>query len=102
MKHRVATVSFLNAWPLVEYFREQPPESVSLVADLPSQLPELLFNDLADVALIPVVEYFRGCGHAIAPGVGICTAGQVDSVKLFSRVKPTEIKHVVVDRGSRT
>lgn len=100
MTHRIATVSFLNAWPLVETLRDRP--DVALTADVPSQLPELLHEDRADAALIPVVEWFRGAGAEIVPDVAIATGGRVDSVKLFARVPPPEIRHVAVDRGSRT
>ncbi|HRX51229.1 MAG TPA: menaquinone biosynthesis protein [Candidatus Krumholzibacteria bacterium] len=100
MTHRIATVSFLNAWPLVETLRDHP--DVTLTADMPSRLSELLWEDRADVALIPVVEWFRGAGAEIVPGVAIATGGAVDSVKLFAKVPPPEIRHVAVDRGSRT
>lgn len=100
MTHRIATVSFLNAWPLVESLRDRP--DVALAADMPSRLPELLWEDRADVALIPVVEWFRGAGAEIVPGVAIATGGAVDSVKLFATVPPPEIRSVAVDRGSRT
>jgi len=100
MPHRIATVSFLNAWPLIEGLADR--SDISLVADVPSQLPELLHEDRADVALIPIVEWFRGAGSEIVPGVSIATGGPVDSVKLFASVPPPEIRHVAVDRGSRT
>ena len=102
MIYRIASVSFLNAWPLAEKLRGLPKDRVKLVSGVPSHLSELLQNDQVDAALIPVVEYFRGIGGGIVPGVGICTTGAVDSVKLYSRVPPTEIRHVAVDRGSRT
>jgi chorismate dehydratase len=100
MPHRIATVSFLNAWPLVDTLANNP--DVQIVADVPSQLPELLHEDRADAALIPVVEWFRGAGAEIVPGVSIATGGPVDSVKLFASVSPPDIRHVAVDRGSRT
>lgn len=102
MTYRIAAVSFLNTWPLVDALEELAPGRIRLTFAVPGDLPELLHADEADVALIPVVETFRGVGGAIVPGVGICTPGQVDSVVLYSTVKPTEIEHVAVDRGSRT
>jgi len=100
MTHRIAAVSFLNSWPLVDALADR--DDVRLVADVPSQLPELLHEDRADVALVPVVEWFRGAGAEIVPGVALATGGPVDSVKLFASVPPPEIRHVAVDRGSRT
>jgi chorismate dehydratase len=102
MNYRIAGVSFLNTWPLVDALEELAPGRVRLTFAVPSDLPELLHADEADVALIPVVETFRGVGAGIVPGVGICTPGRVDSVVLYSTVHPTEIEHVAVDRGSRT
>ena len=102
MKTRIAAVSFLNALPLIEYFDAHPDPAVEVTAALPSQLGDLLWEDEADVALLPVVEHFRGQGAGIVPGIGIATTGKVDSVKLFSRVEPAAIGRVTVDRGSRT
>ena len=102
MIYRIATVSFLNAWPLIDALADLAPDRVRVISAVPSALPELLHADEADAALIPVVEYFRGAGQSLVPGVGIVADGPVDSVKLFSRVSPTEIRNVAVDRGSRT
>ena len=101
MTYRIATVSFLNAWPLVKRLPAGD-GSVTLLSDLPSRLPELLHAGRADAAIIPVVEYFRGAGAAVVPGVAIAADGPAASVKLFSRVPPAAIRHVAVDRGSRT
>ena len=97
---RIAAVSFLNSWPLVDALAGR--DDVQLVTDIPSQLPELLHEDRADAALVPVVEWFRGAGAGVVPGIALATGGPVDSVKLFARVPPPEIRHVAVDRGSKT
>lgn len=102
MTYRIATVSFLNAWPLVDALDELAPDEARVISAVPSVLAELLHADEADAALIPVVEWFRGAGEKLVPGVGIAADGPVESVKLFSRVPPTDIRHVAVDRGSRT
>ena len=39
-----------------------------------------------DVALIPVIEYFREGKYTIVPGISIASRGPVLSVTLFSRV----------------
>ncbi len=101
MTYRIAAVSFLNARPLTARLPRDDGR-VELLHDLPSRLPELLHAGRADAAIIPVVEYFRGAGAAVVPGVAIAADGPAASVKLFSRVPPTEIRHVAVDRGSRT
>lgn len=105
MPLRIAAVSYLNALPLVAPLRElaaQRPGEIDLVCDVPSRLADLLYEDAADAGMIPVIEYFRGTGAAMVPGVGIATVGPVDSVKLFSRVPPAAIGRVLVDKGSRT
>lgn len=110
MPFRIAAISYLNSWPLVQSLREQeqadaaagrPPE-IDLLLDVPSRLADLLYEDAADAGLIPVIEYFRGTGVAMVPGVGIATRGPADSVKLFTRVAPAVIGRVLVDKGSRT
>jgi chorismate dehydratase len=55
-----------------------------------------------DVALIPVIEYFRGDGYSIVPDIAIASRGPVLSVTLFTRVPPAEIRCVTLDEGSRT
>ena len=105
MPLRIAAVSYLNTWPLVEGLRERAAAEAgefSLVYDVPSRLADLLYEEQADVALLPVIEYFRGTGAAIVPGMAIATRGPVDSVKLFTRVAPAAIGRVLVDKGSRT
>ena len=102
MTFRVATVSFLNALPLVDGLADMPADELQLTWHLPSQLGELLHADEADAALLPVVELFRGHGSGLVPGIGIAARGPVASVKLFTRVAPATLTRVVVDRASRT
>ncbi len=105
MPYRIAAVSYLNSWPLVDALRERATageDGLELVFDVPSRLADLLYADEVDVGLIPVIEFFRGTGAAMVPGVGLATNGPVDSVKLFTRVAPAAIGRVVVDKGSRT
>lgn len=99
--YRVAAVAFLNTAPLVEGL-EDLPRQVAVTYDLPSHLAELLYADLADAALLPVVEIFRGQSGGMVPGIGIAARGPVASVKVFSRVPLAEIRQVFVDRASRT
>lgn len=102
MTYRIAAVSFLNTIPLIEYLNTSECQEVHLVTDLPSRLPDYLTRGEADVALIPVIEFFRGRGGALVQGVGIATDGAVDSVKLFTKVEAGQLETVMVDRGSRT
>lgn len=102
MGFRVAGLSFLNTWPLVDPLLDLAAGEVELSLDLPSRLPPLLESGDADVALIPAIEYLRGVGAAIVPGIAIGSRGPVDSVKLFHDVPAEKIESVAVDRGSRT
>ena len=100
MQLRVAAVSFLNTWPLIAGLADEP--GVSVVTTLPSALPQLLEDDAADVALLPVFAYLAGTGAALVPGAGIGARGPVDSVKFFARRRPRDLRTILVDRGSRT
>jgi chorismate dehydratase len=99
---RVASVAFLNALPLVDGLAADAGRHIELVCDLPSRLAGRLRSGAADVALLPVVECFRGGTGGIVPGIAIAADGPVTSVKLFTRVPPQALKAVAVDRGSQT
>src|SRR5262249_48829934 len=77
------------------------PQAV-LLLDLPSRLADQLAAGELDVALIPVIEYFRGRDYRIVPDIAITTRGPALSVTLFSRVPWAEIRRVALDEGSRT
>ncbi len=102
MKFRIAAVSFLNTVPLIDWFSTGKSPEVELIRALPSHLAPLLDAGEADVALLPVVELFRGHSAGIIPGTGIGCSGPVDSVKLFYQGKLADLKMIRADRGSRT
>jgi len=97
---RIGAVSYLNTRPLV--YGLQDNGEYSLTFDLPSALAERLRLEEIDVGLIPIVEYLRGIGSTLLPGICIASDGPVRTVKLFSRVHPEKLKNVAVDAGSRT
>jgi chorismate dehydratase len=98
---RVGAVNYLNTKPLICDLEELAPEA-ELVLDVPSRLADLLAEGLLDVALIPVIEYFRAGDYTVVPDVAIASRGPVLSVTLFSRVPWTGIRRVALDAGSRT
>jgi chorismate dehydratase len=98
---RVGAVNYLNTKPLIEGLSNFAPHA-ELALDLPSRLADRLAAGEIDVALIPVVEYFRAGAYTIVPGVSIASRGPVLSVTLFSRVPWPEIRSVALDEGSRT
>ncbi len=75
MKYRIAAVSYLNSVPLIEGLTEQDDGLVEVITALPSRLVELLHADEADVALLPVVEYFRWPGGGLVPGIAAVGEG---------------------------
>src|SRR4051794_23384105 len=98
---RIGAVSYLNTKPLIHRLDELA-EGAKLILDLPSRLAERLERGELDVALIPVIEYFRGGPYRIVPNIAIASHGPVLSVTLFSRVPWPMIRRVALDIGSRT
>lgn len=103
MSFRIATVSFLNCLPLVEWFSTPAGAArAALSSALPSRLTALLAGGEADVALLPTVEILRGAASGLVGASGIACRGNVDSVKLYHRGPLADLRRVAVDRGSRT
>ena len=98
---RVGAVSYLNAKPLYYKLTEFAP-GVRLEMDLPSRLADRLAAGELDVALIPVIEYFRAGSYTVVPNIAIASRGPVLSVTLFSRVPWGQVRRVALDAGSRT
>jgi chorismate dehydratase len=97
---RVASVSFLNARPLIHGLDRQP--DVRLMLDVPSRLLDLLRNAQADVALLPVIDYQRIDGLTIVPAGGIGSDGETLTVRIFSRVPIAQITSLACDSDSHT
>jgi chorismate dehydratase len=98
---RVGAVNYLNTKPLICDLESLAPEA-ELVLEVPSRLADLLAEGRLDVALIPVIEYFRAGTYSVVPDVAIASRGPVLSVTLFSRVPWDGIRRVALDAGSRT
>jgi chorismate dehydratase len=98
---RIGAVNYLNTKPLIYDLDKLAPEA-ELVLDIPSRLADLLAEGWLDVALIPVIEYFRAGTYRIVPNTSIASRGPVLSVTLFSRVPWSAIGRVALDEGSRT
>src|SRR5262249_34519255 len=81
---------------------EELAPQAELVLEVPSRLADLLDQGRLDVALIPVIEYFRSGRYSLVPGISIASDGPVLSVTLFSRVPWSQIRRVALDEGSRT
>src|SRR5438105_763723 len=98
---RIGAVNYLNTKPLIYELETLAPEA-DLLLDVPSRLADLLAEESLDVALIPIVEYFRADSYTLVPNIAIASRGPVLSVTLFSRVPWTSIHRVALDEGSRT
>jgi chorismate dehydratase len=98
---RIGAVNYLNTKPLI-YDLEALAPGAELVLDYPSRLADQLQSGRLDVALIPVIEYFRAGAYTLVPGIGISSHGPVLSVTLFSRAPWSGIRRIALDEGSRT
>jgi chorismate dehydratase len=98
---RIGAVNYLNTKPLIYNLETLLPDA-ELVLEVPSRLADLLADNQLEVALIPVIEYFRSGSYSIVPHIAIASRGPVLSVTLFSRVAWADIRRVALDEGSRT
>ncbi len=98
---RVGAVNYLNTKPLIYNLKQIAPHW-DLQLMVPSHLAYNLSMGLLDVALIPVIEYFRNPGYKIVPGISIASNGPVLSVTLFSKVPWANIQSISLDEGSKT
>ena len=96
---RLGAVCYLNTRPLVHGLAAA---GTRIRYDLPSRLADQLAAGLLDVALIPVVEMFRGPGYRVVSDACIGCRGPVMSVKMFFRVPPARVETLAIDEGSRT
>jgi chorismate dehydratase len=93
-------VPYLNALPL--YRTLEVSGEARLVRVVPSQLAQHLEAGELDVALMPVVDYFRGYGERLISDACIGSSGAVRSVLLFSRGPIERISRVAVDSSSHS
>lgn len=97
---RIGAVSFLNTVPLIHGLDGD--SRVMLLRDLPARLADLLYEQRIEVGLLPVVEYLRGIGGDLVPGICIASDGPVRTVKVFSKCPIDQAESIAVDRGSRS
>src|SRR5919201_4004059 len=93
---RIGAVNYLNTKPLIYDLEALAPEA-ELVLEVPSRLADLLAEGRLDVALIPVIEYFRSGRYTVVPDIAIATRGPVLSVTLFSRTPWAGVRRVALD-----
>ena len=98
---RIGAVAYLNSKPLIEGIEQLAPQCRLSLA-VPSQLADQLASGQLDIALIPVIEYFRNPHYQLVSDACVSCRGPVRSVKLFSRVPIGNISSLALDVGSRT
>ena len=98
---RLGVVPYMNAKPLI-YGLNKLTDKIELSFAVPSLLPDMLNNDQIDVALIPSIEYFRNGNYVIIPDISISSIGDVESVKIFSKVPMQDIRTAALDKSSLT
>ncbi len=103
MKYTVGCVPYANAIPLVAWFEKLGEKSpVRVRYDIPSRLPALLATGEADAILVSSVDALLMQGRRMAEGVCIGSHGPVKSVRLFSKVPPSDITSLALDDSSMT
>lgn len=95
----IGTVSYLNSVPLVAPLEDS---GQTIVRAVPSVLAPMLDRGECDVALIPVVEWFRGVGEHLISDACIASSREVRSVLIFHRGAVENIKRIALDQSSRT
>src|SRR5262245_29227160 len=63
---RIGAVNYLNTKPLICDLETLAP-AAELRLEVPSRLADLLADGQLDVALIPVIEYFRAGTYSVVP-----------------------------------
>ena len=96
----IGTVPFLNALPL--YRTLEKSGAATIIREVPSRLSGRLAAGECDVALIPVVDHFRGIGERLLSDACIGSTGSVRSVLLFARTPILDIASIAIDTSSHT
>ena len=96
-----AASPYCNAAPLVDRLQAVD-RRVRILFDHPSQLSAALINNSADVALIPVADFFRNPDFAMIEGLGVAADGMVRSVLLKCNIPVAQVKSVMKDPASAT
>jgi len=102
VKYVVGSVPYVNAKPLVSQFDHLGEGSpVRVVYELPSQLPALLDAGTVQAALVSSFDSFSKPNRRIAAGC-VSTYGDAQSVRLFSKIPPDQIRTLALDASSLT
>ncbi|MFH1418042.1 MAG: menaquinone biosynthesis protein [Planctomycetota bacterium] len=97
----LGVVSFLNAKPLCKPLVGQ--ERLTIKPAVPAKLSAMLANGECDVALLPIVDFWRCRDHLeIISDACIASDGETTTVRVFSKSPPDTLRKLHVDGDSRT
>jgi len=101
---KVGVVNYLNARPMMIGFEDKTIlHDFEFVYDVPSRLARKLIEKKLDIALVPVIEYFRNDKiWNLLQAPAICSFGKVKSVKLYLNKPLENIQTIALDPSSRT
>jgi chorismate dehydratase len=102
-KLRISVVQYLNTAPLVHGFVYGPLKGkYDLSFTIPSKCADDLRDGLADVAIIPAIEYQRIENLLVLPDLAIAAKRRVRSLLVVSRKPIQEVTSIALDRSSRS
>jgi len=100
---RIGCVPYLNAKPLIDWFHSGDCDAAAEIHYVvPSRLPDLLRDNVIDVALVSIFEHFRCPELVLLPDLSISADGPVRSVRLFSCKPFARVRSVALDTSSLT
>jgi chorismate dehydratase len=100
---RISIVQYLNTAPLVRGFTHGPLRGkYQLSFTVPSQCAEALRSGAVDLAIIPAIELQRMDGLVVLPNLSIASKKSVRSLLLVSKKPIHEVRHIALDRSSRS
>ena len=98
---KLATVSYLNALPLIDGLERET--DIEVIRRVPSRLLETLETGRADIALCPVIDFQKSTTPLkIVPAGAIGCNGPALTVKLFATRPMGEVDVITVDGESHT
>jgi chorismate dehydratase len=102
-RYKISIVSYLNTLPFVYGLKQSGIDKyIDVSYDIPAVCADKLLNKQVDIGLVPVATLTKMQSYHLVTDFCIGSNGVVDSVKLFSKVPLTEIKHILLDYQSRT
>jgi chorismate dehydratase len=101
---RIAASTYLNSAPLVVSLADERfGARYRFLGDTaPARCAAMLAENIADIALIPVIEYQRIPDLFLLPDIAVAAKHQVRSVLLAARKPLAEVETLALDASSRT